>query len=62
MTAANVNVGKCLDAVLRAIAVKRPCPPQRRSKQPCSDVRYCSAENLGIIDRDGYIVHVVDRR
>jgi len=62
VTAANVNDGKRLDAVLSAIAVKRPCPPQRRSKHLCADAGYRSAENLGIIDRHGYIAHVVDRR
>ena len=62
MTAANVNDGKRLDAVLNAIVVKRQCPPRRRSKHLCADAGYRSAENLGIIDRHGYIAHVVDRR
>jgi IS5 family transposase len=62
VTAANVNDGKRLEAVLGAIVVKRRCPPQRRSKHLCADADYRSAENLGIIDRHGYVAHVVDRR
>ena len=62
VTAANVNDGKRLDAVVDAIVVKRRCPPQRRSKHLCADAGYRSIENLGIIDRHGYIAHVVDRR
>lgn len=61
VTAANVNDGKRLEAVLSAIAIKRPCPPRRRSKHLCADAGYRSAENLGIIARHGYIAHVVDR-
>lgn len=62
VTAANVNDGKRLDAVLGAILVSRPRPPQRRSKHLCADAGYRSAENLRIIERYGYIAHVVDRR
>lgn len=62
VTAANVNDGKCLDAVLDAIVIKRPQPPQRRHKHLCADAGYRSAENLRIIERHGYIAHVVDRR
>jgi transposase len=62
VTAANVNDGKRLDAVLGAIAVKRPCPPQRRSKHLCADAGYRSADNLRLIEQHGYIAHVVDRR
>ena len=62
VTAANVNDGKRLDAVLSAIAVKRPCPPQRRSKHLCADAGYRSADNLRLIEQHGYIAHVVDRR
>ncbi len=60
VTAANVNDGQRLDAVLSAIAVTRPCPPKRRSKHLCADAGYRSAENFGIIDRHGYIAHVAD--
>jgi len=62
VTAANVNEGKRLDEVLRAIVIKRKRPPIRRSKHLCADAGYRSAENLGIIERHGYIGHVVDRR
>jgi transposase len=62
VTAANVNDGKRLDAVLGAIVVKRPCPPQRRSKHLCADAGYRSADNLRLIGQHGYIAHVVDRR
>ena len=62
MTAANVNDGKRLDAVLGAIAIKRKRPPVRRNKHLCADAGYRSAENLRIIEEHGYIPHVVDRR
>ncbi len=62
VTAANVNDGKRLDAVLDAIVVKRQRPPKRRNKHLCADAGYRSAENLRIIERHGYIAHVVDRR
>lgn len=62
MTAANVNDGKRLGAVLTAIVVKRKSPAIRRSKHLCADAGYRSAENLQIIDKHGYIPHVVDRR
>lgn len=61
VTAANVNDGQRLDAVLSAIAVQRQCPPQRR-KHLCADAGYRSADNLRIIEQHGYIAHVVDRR
>lgn len=62
VTAANVNDGKRLDAVLSAIIIKRKRPPMRRSKHLCADAGYRSAENLRIIEEHGYIGHVVDRR
>ena len=62
MTAANVNDGKRLDAVLGAIVVQRECTPVRRSKHLCADAGYRSTENLRIIEENGYIAHVVDRR
>lgn len=61
VTAVNVNDGKRLDAVLGTIAVKRPCSPQRRSKHLCADAGYRSVENFAIIDRHGYVAHVVGR-
>lgn len=62
VTGANVNDAKRLDEVLRTIVVKRPRPPQRRSKHLCADAGYRSKENLRIIEDHGYIAHVVDRR
>ena len=62
MTAANVNDGKRLDEVLSAIVVKRARPPQRRNKHLCADAGYRSADNLRVINKHGYIAHVVDRR
>ena len=44
VTAANVNDGKRLDAVLSAIVVKRSVPPQRRNKHLCADAGYRSAD------------------
>ena len=62
VSAANVNDGKRLDEVLSTIVVKRKCPPLRRNKHLCADAAYRSAECLRIIDKHGYIPHVVDRR
>ena len=62
VTAANVNDGKRLDEVLSAVVVKRTRPPVRRTKHLCADAGYRSAENLRIIDANGCIAHVVDRR
>ena len=62
MTAANINDGTRLDAVLSAIMVKRQAPPQRRHKHLCADAGYRSAANFAAIERHGYIAHVVDRR
>jgi IS5 family transposase len=62
VTGANVNDGKRLDDVLGAILVKRKRPARRRSMHLCADAGYRSADNLGTIERHGYIPHVVDRR
>lgn len=62
MTAANVNDGKRLDAVLSAIVIKHKRTPLRRNKHLCADAGYRSTENLRIIEEHGYIAHVVDRR
>ena len=64
VSAANVNDGKRLDAVLSAIVIKRKRKrtPVRRNKHLCADAGYRSAENLSIIEEHGYIAHVVDRR
>jgi IS5 family transposase len=62
VTAANVNDSKRLEQVLKAIAVSRPMPTQRRSKHLCADAGYRGAELRRIIEWHGYIPHVVDRR
>jgi transposase len=62
VTAANVNDGKRIEQVLSAIVVQRQRPPMRRSKHLCADAGYRSAEVSRIIDKHGYIAHVVDRR
>ena len=62
VTAANVNDGKRIEQVLKAILIKRAPTPIRRSKHLCADAGYRSAEALGIIDSHRYIAHVVDRR
>lgn len=59
---ANVNDGKRLEVVLRAIMVKRKPPAFRRSKHLCADAGYRSADNVATIEALGYIPHVVDRR
>ena len=62
VTAANVDDGKRLDAVLSAVIVERKLTPVRASKHLCADAGYRSAENLRVIDDHGYIGYVVDRR
>lgn len=62
VTAANVNDGKRIDAVLKAIMVKRQRTPKRRSKHLCADAAYRSAEARRIIDRHGYIAHINNGR
>jgi len=51
-----------LDAVLAAIQVKRPNPPQRRSKHLCADAGYRGESAMQAILADGYIPHVKGRR
>lgn len=41
--------------------VKRPPPPQRRSKHLCADAGYTGAPALAIIEQHGYIPHVKGR-
>jgi len=62
VTAANVNDGKRIGAVLSAIVIQRERTPVRRNKHLCADAGYRSAENIRIIEAHGYIPHVVDRR
>jgi putative transposase len=62
VTGANVNDGKRIDEVLKAIVVKRPRTPVRRNKHLCADAGFRSKEAIGIMEAHGYIPHVVDRR
>ncbi len=55
VTAANVNDSKRLEQVLKAIAVRRPMPTERRSKHLCADAGYRGAELRRIIEWHGYI-------
>ncbi len=62
VTAANVNDGSRLEAVLDAIMVRRKAPPERRSKHLCADAGYRSRLAEQLIADHGYIAHIVDRR
>lgn len=50
-----------LKAVLEAIMVKRPAPPQRRHKHLCADAGYTGAPASQVIEAHGYIAHVKGR-
>lgn len=62
VTGANVHDSKGLEPVLDAIMVERKQPRHRRSKHLCADAGYRGAPCLHVIDKHGYIPHVVDRR
>lgn len=61
VTGANRHDVSQLEAVLKAIMVKRATPPQRRSKHLCADAGYTGAPALEIIEKHGYIPHVKGR-
>lgn len=61
MTGANRHDVSQLSAVLDAIVVKRPSPPQRRHKHLCADAGYTGAPALQTIEQHGYIPHVKGR-
>lgn len=61
MTGAHRHDVSQLEAVLSAIQVKRPTPPQRRSKHLCADAGYRGSPALQIILAHGYIPHVKGR-
>lgn len=61
MTGANRHDVSHLEAVLKAIMVKRPTPPQRRHKPLCADAGYTGAPALQTIEAYGYIPHVKGR-
>ena len=61
VTGANRHDVSQLEAVLSAIMVKRKTPAKRRSKHLCLDAGYKGAPALKIVERHGYIAHVVSR-
>jgi putative transposase len=61
VTGANRHDVSQLGAVLDAVMVNRPNPPQRRSKHLCADAGYTGAPALKIIEEHGYIPHVKGR-
>ena len=61
VTGANRHDVSQVEAVLSEIMVKRPNPPQRRSKHLCADAGYTGTPALEIIESHGYIPHVKGR-
>jgi len=61
VTGANRHDVSQLVAVLDAIVVTRPAPPDRRSKHLCADAGYTGAAALRTIEEHGYIPHVRGR-
>ena len=61
VTGANRHDVSQLAAVLDAIVVVRPTPPERRSKHLCADAGYTGAPALRTIEEHGYIPHVKGR-
>ena len=61
VTGANRHDVSQLAAVLEAIVVQRPGPPERRSKHLCADAGYTGDPALRIIEEHGYIAHVKGR-
>lgn len=50
-----------LEAVLDAIVIKRPSPPERRHKHLCLDAGYTGKAAKEAAETQGYIVHVRGR-
>lgn len=61
VTGANRHDVSQLQAVLDAIVIKRPSPPERRSKHLCADAGYAGGPALKVIEEHGYIPHVKGR-
>jgi transposase len=61
VTGANRHDVSQLEAVLDAIVINRPSPPERRSKHLCADAGYTGAPALTVIEEHGYIPHVKGR-
>jgi putative transposase len=62
VTGANRHDVSQLAAVLDAIVVQRPTPPERRSKHLCADAGYTGESARSTIEEHGYIAHVKGRR
>jgi len=61
VTGANRHDVTQVEAVLEAVVVKRPKPPQRRSKHLCADNAYMSAAAKETMVNHGYIPHIKGR-
>ena len=61
VTGANRHDVSQVAAVLYAIVVPRPAPPERRHKHLCADAGYTGAPALCIIEDHDYIPHVKGR-
>ena len=61
VTGANRHDVSQLAAVLDAVVIQRPEPPERRNKHLCADAGYTGAPALRIIEEHGYIPHVRGR-
>ena len=61
VTGANRHDVSQIAVVLDAIVVRRPTPPERRSKHLCADAGYTGAPALRTIQAHGYIAHVKGR-
>ena len=61
VTGANRHDVSQLAAVLDAVVIQRPEPPERRNKPLCAEAGYTGAPALRIIEEHGYIPHVRGR-
>ena len=61
VTGANRHDVSQLAAVLDAVVIQRPEPPERRNKHLCAEAGYTGAPALRIIEEQGYIPHVRGR-
>lgn len=62
VTGANRHDVSQLEAVLDAIVIERPSPPQRRHKHLCADAGYTGTPAMKVIEEHNYIPHVKGRR
>ena len=61
VTGANRHDVSQVVAVLDAIVVPRPSPPERRSKHLCADAGYTGTLARSAIEAHGYIAHIKGR-